>query len=371
MRLLFTFLVSLSLLPVSYGQQLISSLTEDWVDSTWQHYFQTSFAYNADQKEAQRTSQSFQSGEWINTVQSVTVYDGEGRIETISDLVWNDNAWNNSLKHTYVYENSSDRVLSVTTSAWIDNQYLDITRITKEYDQLSGLVLHDYLDIYDQLSGNWNHQSSYEYTYNSENRVEQMVYSLWDNLLLWVQERRFTRAYTSSGNIQLNYEEQWVSNEWKNSRMQHYTYGTDGLLMTFVSEDWGDQAEAWVNTLRLEYTYNDDALLYQVFSDDWLAEAWTSHFRTTNVYGTAQLGTEEQTRAMNVFPNPATEQLQIMFEQPATATIVIADMQGKPILSTTSSGVNHTISIHALPAGTYILSIFSEGQMENRRIVKQ
>jgi hypothetical protein len=371
MRLTVTLLVFLASFPVVYSQQLIASLTEEWVDSTWQNYFQTAFAYNTNQTEAQRTSQSFQLGEWSNTAQNVTVYDGEGRIGTVSDLVWVDNAWTNNLKQTYVYESSTDKILTITTSAWIDNQYIEISRITKEYDQLSGLLLHDYLDTHDQLSGNWIHQSSYDYAYNSENRVEQLVYSLWDNLLLWVPERRFSRAYTSSGAIQLNFEEQWINNEWKNSSMQHYTYGTNGLLLTFVSEDWGNQVEDWVNTLRLEYTYNDDGLPYQIFSDDWLVEAWVHHFRTTNFYGNAYLGLEKHALEMTVFPNPATDKLLILFGQSVMATIVITDLQGKTLHTETATEAKHTISLEALPAGTYLVSVVSEGQLETRRIVKQ
>jgi hypothetical protein len=371
MKYILTLIALVAFFPVIYGQQLIASLTEQWIDSSWQNNFYTTIAYNPDETEAVRTSQSFETGEWLNNSQSVTVYDAEGRPETVTDLSWDGTGWGNAFRRTYTYVDLTDNVLTTTTAVWMDNEYKDFSRVTRTYDSFSGLPVMENIDLKDQLSGNWYHVSSYEYTNNAEGEIVQQVYSIWDNLLSWVPERRFTRAYTTSGDVQLNFEEVWVDNEWINSRMQHFVYDTDGLLQNLLIEEWNEQTESWQNALGLDYTYNSDGTLYQVLNKKWLGSDWQNHYRITHTYGTAYLGIAESQHSPGVFPNPATDQLTILFAQKTTATVRITSMEGEILETQTVSGIQHQVAVNTLPAGIYLVTIQYEDQLETHRIVKR
>jgi len=361
------------LLPVAYGQQLICSLREQWVDSSWQNDYYTTFVYNVQNNEALRTSQNFFPNGWQNNIRIVSAYDDQGRIETATTLSWTGTQWQSALKLVYLYDDVENRLISITTSVWMGSEYHDVSKVTKVYDQTSGLLTGDYMDLRDDQNGNWYHQSCYEYSYNSANQVEHVVFSFWDNLLFWMPQRRSTRIYTSTGNIQMSFEEIMIDNVWQNSAMQHCYYDTGGRLESVLDEEWNNLSEDWINVRKLEFTYDVENRPYQILSKDWSMsdEEWVNHFLTTNAYGTAYLGVEEQQLSVDVFPNPATETLHLNFGQVIAATIQITDLQGKIVQVENVYGTAQEINLSELPSGTYLVNIASEGRFETRSIVKQ
>lgn len=80
----------------------------------------------------------------------------------------------------------------------------------------------------------------------------------------------------------------------------------------------------------------------------------------------------ENTIALAVFPNPATDQLKILLsENSAKATIHITDLLGKTVMNTNMEGTEKNLDISVLAPGTYLLEVRSNDKVKRERFVKE
>jgi len=101
------------------------------------------------------------------------------------------------------------------------------------------------------------------------------------------------------------------------------------------------------------------------------------------IYTTSQVVTSPSTvgileqhefaKQMNVYPNPATNQLQIMNESNSftTMNVSILDLKGALIRQQQSITTNELIALDNINAGVYLLKIESEGKTAFKQFVKQ
>ncbi len=73
---------------------------------------------------------------------------------------------------------------------------------------------------------------------------------------------------------------------------------------------------------------------------------------------------------VNVYPNPATDFLQVNIDKNKISNIVIINAEGKTVLTTTLQFENNKISIKALPAGLYVVKVINEFGVQNFKINK-
>jgi hypothetical protein len=71
---------------------------------------------------------------------------------------------------------------------------------------------------------------------------------------------------------------------------------------------------------------------------------------------------------ISVYPNPASDQLHIVFDQVAEGDIQIYDITGSMILSQRIQGINNTVSTDALAPGIYILKVASQQGTATKKI---
>jgi len=74
---------------------------------------------------------------------------------------------------------------------------------------------------------------------------------------------------------------------------------------------------------------------------------------------------------VQIYPNPATDYLNVSFEKQGTKEIVMMDMLGRTVYQNTVQNNFHTISVADLPAQTYLVRITSGNQTQTLRWVKQ
>jgi hypothetical protein len=117
----------------------------------------------------------------------------------------------------------------------------------------------------------------------------------------------------------------------------------------------------------------------RIFQDSWSSATGTltdrvkevySNFQTFNIAGVKDLLPET---AVNVYPNPAIDQIQIQItENKGAFTATVADVTGKTWLTKTfQSGQENAVNIEALPKGVYLLQLQTENGTVVKRIVKQ
>lgn len=75
--------------------------------------------------------------------------------------------------------------------------------------------------------------------------------------------------------------------------------------------------------------------------------------------------------AINVYPNPASDQLNITQLLPTEMRLQVMDLNGKVLMSEQVSGLSNTLEIQELAVGIYIIELVIDQRKETRRFVKQ
>lgn len=108
-------------------------------------------------------------------------------------------------------------------------------------------------------------------------------------------------------------------------------------------------------------------------------------FKATSAYGNnvfvdninmgGSLGIDEaNTIGLNVYPNPATNDLKVSFNATGSYTTAITDLQGRTVASQTNnaSGTENVIfNVSSLAKGSYIVTISTEGKTYTKNVVVQ
>jgi hypothetical protein len=78
---------------------------------------------------------------------------------------------------------------------------------------------------------------------------------------------------------------------------------------------------------------------------------------------------ESQLSAVNVYPNPFNEMLNISSDE-VISEVNIFDMQGKLLMSKPIQSRSAQIETNTLPAGMYVLRVVSESGTKNTPVIK-
>jgi hypothetical protein len=74
---------------------------------------------------------------------------------------------------------------------------------------------------------------------------------------------------------------------------------------------------------------------------------------------------------VNVFPNPTTDVLKVIIDQPNTPRIRLLDLYGRVFHDAMVAGQELNLNMSELPPGVYVLRIESGNQVTTRRIIKE
>lgn len=78
---------------------------------------------------------------------------------------------------------------------------------------------------------------------------------------------------------------------------------------------------------------------------------------------------KQQQSVLNLYPNPASENITIVLQNPVQSEVKIFDVSGKKLVTQAISGTESKIDISALRAGVYVAVVTSEGQANTKKFV--
>lgn len=171
----------------------------------------------------------------------------------------------------------------------------------------------------------------------------------------------------------------------------NYTVGTTYFVVasyTFVDGTNNDVAKMWINpvlgetteptaTITDQWTASNDltSIVQFFFRQDSNAETpdvdidelrigttWSS---VTPINSTASI-VENNIEGLKVYPNPATELVNIVSNEIGTKNITIFNMLGKKVLETSTE---ETVNVSTLTSGVYIMNINQDGKKASRKLV--
>ncbi|MFA7687568.1 MAG: YCF48-related protein [Moheibacter sp.] len=144
---------------------------------------------------------------------------------------------------------------------------------------------------------------------------------------------------------------------------------TRGLIKITYSDSQPYTEEIWYdNNSEMNMSaihFADETIGYIVGFNQEKGTIWK------NETGINTMDTNEQERnnEIKVYPNPVSNELNIIFEKPIKANITLTDITGKQIYSKSFHENQVKINTSAFPKGTYILSVKTETKNVTKKII--
>jgi len=174
------------------GDLLTKIIHYNWV-SNWVYDYQELYSYDAQNRETEALTQSYESNKWVNKERTLNYYStGLQPIEMVNQEYKNNN-WVN-VSRTLLSWNSQNNTTESIDQEWNDTGWVNKTKITYNY---SSNKLMD--QITQTWSGVWVNQSKIVYTYNSSTQITEMTMLDWKSNS-WQNNMRYLLSYDSHGN---------------------------------------------------------------------------------------------------------------------------------------------------------------------------
>ena len=309
---------------------------QDHLTQMVSHYYdgdqdKVEYSYNAQGWLIEAIKYDLEDGNWTNDEKTTYERDSQGNLTSATEYRYDDynEQWVKNWLEEYTY--SQGRLATMTESWW------------SEYDNA------------------WIANNLDEYTYNSDgNCVQQLSSHQGENA--WVPDDKVVYDYDNHGNCIKSMEYEADDTSWILENVAEYTYDPTVLVENiagFGTNTVGEDVLGAVNGL-----YCKNKLVSVTSTDIEDNEVMNIFLFYSNCTGVG----ENSETLLNVWPNPATETLNLNAE--GLQQVEIFSMDGKQVMHL-ENGLE-TIHVDALANGCYLLkATFTDGTMAMQKFVKE
>jgi hypothetical protein len=266
-----------------------------------------SFGYPLTQLTEQCQNNSF----WVNYSMQTWTYDSAGNLPYQTNLIelWQNNAWENSLKQMITFNNNGDQVTWMR-AAWDSTGWINQWFYTYKYDS-NGLVdscifqegqdtawvnSKLWLPLYDVnglmtseitntwMNNSWTVTNLETYTYDANGK---MLTDLFQNQVnsLWVNNNLQTFIYDIYGNPFSSVLQFWLNNAWKNMSQSFFTFDLSGNMLNEIDQQWSNNT--WMNSMQFIYSYDSSNNMTSQTNQEWNFTSWQNQNKDEFTYDSA------------------------------------------------------------------------------------
>jgi hypothetical protein len=385
------------------SNNLIGKLIQHWDTSgTLQNFERRTHSYDTHNNRTLDLEERWNDSAWQNTARTTFAFDTTNNQTSMANEVWRDTVWVNSVRYNFTY-NTSDNNTYRAIQHWYDTVYQDIVRVWLYYDGNNNNT-SSFTSAWNGTA--WVNSDSATLTYDVNNNLLDFSRVNWDGNG-WVAVSRNSMTYDANSFLR-SYTEVGGNGTWTGDSTYYYschapiscsahftiypdtttphlwyvikqTTGTGALNYLW---DWGDGSTSTGATPSHVYSsasyYNiclsitDSTGCTATFCDSstyiYKTEAAAI---TINVVEQLPTGIEEAIAeaTISVYPNPATNQLNINLKGLQADQISIYNIDGK-LLSNVKQPANNQRDISDLSAGLYFAEIRVKDFVKRARWIK-
>ena len=288
---------------------------------------------------------------WKEEFRTESVYSDNGRLTSVLHYRLDDNdLWFQYQKQEYIEDNSNNHISEITSRRISPEQNMrKITKVIRSYDTMGNLTFQNYYK-WNSTSNQWEEDDLYRKTEsrfdNNGNRIMYASYS-WDNdRQKYVGNFKRIVNYDDFGNAILKIFYKWdsVNDQWLKDQKDDIEYIDGNLIKSFKTNHWNTSVNNWSFTKQTTYYYSDSQSTSSKSADDLF-------------------------RAINIYPNPASDVIYIDINQnPMFTHVEIYDLNGNLSLYQKLSQSNQ-IRVDHLSRGVYIMKLQQDGASLIRKII--
>ena len=404
-------------------QKLDSSVTRYWSNNSneWTGGGKRDFFYDTNENLAEWHKYSLDGGSiWILHDKEEFTWDAENKMTQMFHSNWDGTSWSLSFKEEYSYDDNSN--LTQTVRFVMFGSTLEPTwRENSFYDENNNKIL-EYRAEWDSNFLDWFPYSRYEFSYDINNNLIQLIDYYNDPDWNWQQEYKTEFVYDDNTNLINITESIWYS-YWENFRKHDYSYNVNNnetqnvlyiwnysesqwelgskLESTFNSSDilenktrylWDSSTNTWVAEKKSDYDYNGSYLYtdlilpyylnstyfrhmlndrfdfeWDVTMNDWIPVRKELFYFSEEVTSVSEINKVD----LNVYPNPFTKYVTFSnSDNHGSMTFELLDLQGRRIMSQEIRS-DEKVNMEGLNEGLYFYNLIIDGEKVSGKLMKQ
>ncbi len=333
----------------SYSGDLLQfDIFQEWIDNAWQNSWKNIYTYDNNNNISSHTEQMWNETEWGNLSQIFWSYDNEGNILNYITQHWFNESWMYSSKRIYTYDDFGNTIVDLeldwSAEGW-KNHYQKISTYDEEGNQLTYLSQLWLIDT-------WNNRFINTYTYDNENHLLTYQKQEWEDTIL-INKYLYTDVYDADGNRVSHLHQNWHNETWYNHAKVEYEFLPNRIVAT--EYDWNATywKEHWLSTYidiikNGESVFSRTAIKIELFYSE-LTDIEDNYFNDNNY-------------KIQIYPNPAKDYIIISTSKESVYEVLFYNQSGQLIQTVNSP--SKTIDISNLKPGLYFAEIkTSEGDV--------
>ncbi|MGV3538899.1 MAG: T9SS type A sorting domain-containing protein [Rufibacter sp.] len=287
------------------------------------------------------------AGGWVNEEKTVYTYNAAGvKLDEI-DSSWNGDNWEAEEKRVYEYATAGQPATTILLQEMVGGAWVDSERmINLTWDSRApegGLANYT---LQEKDGSNWVNSERQTMTFGANGSYVLITESY--DAGQWVQAGKLTLEYDSHQNMTLfkieSPEGQGVS---INAAVKSIiTYNSNGNMTEIVNQEWDEDSGTAGGFV------NEDRYVFSNFQSVLSAK-------------------EDLQVDLRVYPNPTDGQLVVNLKNKAGVTVELVSLTGEVLFKKPlEAGSAQQINLSALPAGNYIMRVYSKSGVHTQKIVK-
>ena len=393
------------------NNQLIEILGNVFAQGQWIALSSYQLAYHANGEISEELYKSKNGSTWENTNQYFYSYDSNNNIDTITAYTFVNGVQTKNSLISQDFDSNSNLIRKENyfgvSNVWQPN--------SKQENQYNASNLLENQVFYTGSAMNWVRTDSMNFVYNVSNNVSnsdgyQFINGVW--------EPSFWDSYTyNSNNDETNFLRQiYVAGVLENGFQRINEYNSDFIKTLFSMSNWNSSTSSWDHQIKYEYSQiyysipsvttvyrgsgntwvldkseermfdydiTEDEIQGYPFSGIWdykweslmtyenVNGIWTQTVFHQNYYSDLINSTKEVTSSqVQLFPNPATTQMQIITNSERPVQAEFLNITGHKVKELNYSGTSQTVDISTLENGSYLLRITQEGKSITKKFIK-
>lgn len=211
---------------------------------------------------------------------------------------WNNSAWENVKRFTYVYDLSNNELekhyhtWSTTSNSWVGSY-----RFYYLYDS-NKVRNQSVYQTFSTTTNIWINSIKHIYTYDANKNLSIDLVQTWDgNNNKWDDFDKITSTYDSKNNKTVEITQRWntASNKWLNTDRVSNTFEANNNLTSTLKQTWKSSTSSWLNTQKASYTYDSKNNKTETLDQNWASGTgtWANYSKFTYKYNANNKKNEE------------------------------------------------------------------------------
>lgn len=368
-----TNLVALVALFSAYAQNPFRIHNDIWTEEGWYELGYVDYNYTDDRLSSIVLYGESSPSEWEKAYEEIYTYNSSGLLtEKFSRMkIEFEENWIDYMRTTYEYDESgrlkSHLFEEFTINIYDEWVWQPFDRVFYEYDS-AGLKISQTTQIWSP-SHPWYTDRSSHYSYDSNNVLISELLKMYVTDTIGTENSLINYFYT--GNNLLERIERNVATEtgWVPYEKEQRIYNTQDSIIQAIFSVWDEESGQYLSKTQDLYTYDTPGLLVVKITQNYTDDDWVNYRRYRYEYQISTKMKENQIK-FHIYPNPASDMINIRFEETSNKNIEIIDMQGRIMYSLNTHETQASLPVSHLPAQMYLIRIQDRGLIQTLRWLK-